>query len=320
MAERAPFRNARGEDTRRVAARPLVVGEALFDEMPDGSRVLGGAPFNVAWHLQAFGLRPLLITRVGADRAGDEVLEAMTAWGMDTSGVQRDSSRPTGRVTVGLEGGEPEFHILDDQAYDSLNFDLAIAASSAAEASVLYHGTLIQRHQASRSTVSALRVNVGAPVFIDVNLRDPWWDAARVNASVRGATWVKLSESELLRLAGLPPSSSAAEREAAVTEYRVANSLGAVVMTRGASGAFMDWGGTTHAAVPSADVRVVDTVGAGDAFASVLLLGLERAWQAADILERSLEFASAVCAVRGATTVDRELYTVLLDSWEGSAG
>ena len=76
--------------------RPILIGEVLFDCFPDGSRVLGGAPFNVAWHLQAFGLDPLLISRVGADQAGDEVLAAMESWGMDRTGVQRDEELPTG--------------------------------------------------------------------------------------------------------------------------------------------------------------------------------------------------------------------------------
>ncbi len=105
--------------------RPLIFGEVLFDVMPDGTRVLGGAPFNVAWHLEAFGLRPLMITRVGVDESGDEVLTAMASWGMDTSGVQRDDTYPTGRVEVDLDDGEPTFHILPDQAYDHLDCGLA---------------------------------------------------------------------------------------------------------------------------------------------------------------------------------------------------
>ena len=105
---------------------PIVVGEVLFDEMPDGVRVLGGAPFNVAWHLAAFGLRPLMISRVGADDAGDEVLAAMESWGMDTSGVQRDPVHPTGKVRVELDAGEPTFEILPGQAYDHVDGDRAV--------------------------------------------------------------------------------------------------------------------------------------------------------------------------------------------------
>ena len=69
--------------------RPLIFGEVLFDEFPDGSCVLGGAPFNVAWHLQAFGLQPLFISALGEDEAGQQIVAAMRAWGMDLSGVQQ---------------------------------------------------------------------------------------------------------------------------------------------------------------------------------------------------------------------------------------
>ena len=83
-------------------ATPLVFGEVLFDHFPDGSRVLGGAPFNVAWHLQGFGLDPLVVTAVGADRTGREAVETMAAWGMSTEGVQVDRTHPTGRVTAAV--------------------------------------------------------------------------------------------------------------------------------------------------------------------------------------------------------------------------
>ena len=67
--------------------RPIIFGEVLFDCFPDGSRVLGGAPFNVAWHLQAFGAEPLFVSRVGNDPMGRKIRDAMLQWGMDTSGL-----------------------------------------------------------------------------------------------------------------------------------------------------------------------------------------------------------------------------------------
>lgn len=119
--------------------RPLIFGEALFDVMPDGSCVLGGSPFNVAWHLQAFGLRSLMVTRVGDDEPGVEVLAAMTSWGMDISGGQRDDVSPTGQVQVELVGGEPTFHILPDQAYDHLDVGQVVNLVSAGMFSLMYH-------------------------------------------------------------------------------------------------------------------------------------------------------------------------------------
>ena len=78
--------------------RPLVFGEVLFDRFPDGSELLGGAPFNVAWNLHGLGLRPLLIGAVGDDDLGRRVLAAMDSWGMGRSGVQVVAGRETGIV------------------------------------------------------------------------------------------------------------------------------------------------------------------------------------------------------------------------------
>jgi fructokinase len=206
--------------------RPLIVGEVLFDVMPDGNSVLGGAPFNVAWHLEAFGLRPLMITRVGADEPGDEVVATMEAWGMDVSGVQRDDSHPTGRVQVELDDGEPTFHILPDQAYDHLDPDRAVQLVTGEAFSLLYHGSLISRGEVSRSARDALEERSGLPVFVDVNLRDPWWDQEDVVASVRSATWVKLNEAELDLLADGSDS-------AAAKAFRVEHGLDAVIVTKG---------------------------------------------------------------------------------------
>jgi len=274
--------------------------------MPDGTRVLGGAPFNVAWHLEAFGLRPLMITRVGADDSGDEVLTAMEAWGMDVSGVQRDESHPTGRVQVDLHDGEPAFRILPDQAYDHLDGGLAVRSAAGSTFSLLYHGSLISRERGSSSALDDLARGFGAPIFVDVNLRDPWWNHEDVVASVRRAKWVKLNEAELGLLADASDSATA---EAFMTDHGV----DAVIVTRGGRGAVVVDGGGVFEATPSAEVEVVDTVGAGDAFSAVFILGLSKDWSTALVLERALEFAAAVCTVPGATTADRRIYDEFKD-------
>lgn len=283
--------------------RPLVVGEVLFDVMPDGTRVLGGAPFNVAWHLQAFGLRPLMVTRVGADESGNEVVASMEAWGMDTSGVQRDSDHPTGMVRVDLEGGEPTFHILPDQAYDYVDREHATQQTSVGGFSLLYHGSLFSRAEVSRSALDHLKHVSGLPVFMDVNLRDPWWSRSQVDASVGRALWVKLNQDELASLAG-------GSDNAAAEDFRQVKELASVIVTRGGDGAVVIDGEGAFEAAPPADVEVVDTVGAGDAFSAVFILGLAMSWSTELILERALSFAAAVCTIPGATTADRRLYEV----------
>lgn len=282
--------------------RPLIVGEVLFDVMPDGNRVLGGAPFNVAWHLEAFGLRPLMITKIGVDESGDEVLAAMASWEMDTSGVQRDDTCPTGRVEVDLDDGEPTFRILPNQAYDHLDRDQALELVTEEACSLMYHGSLISRGEVSRSALDGLTGEAGLPVFVDVNLRDPWWQHEEVAAAVRQARWVKLNETELELLAGASDAETA-------TVFRADHELNSVIVTRGSRGAVVVDGGGVFEATPPGEVEVVDTVGAGDAFSAVFILGLILGWSTEVTLERALEFAAAVCTVQGATVRDRGFYS-----------
>jgi fructokinase len=285
-----------------MGGRPLIVGEVLFDVMPDGTRVLGGAPFNVAWHLQAFGLRPLLITRVGTDDSADEVFEAMEKWGLDASGVQQDETFPTGRVQVELNGGEPTFHILADQAYDYLDGAHAMRAMSGGRFSLLYHGSLISRGNVSRSALDRIKDGVDVPILVDVNLRDPWWRLDHVVKLVRAARWVKLNHAELELLVG-------GSDIAVVDNFRQEQHLDAVIVTRGSRGALVVDGSGTFESAPPAGVQVIDTVGAGDAFSAVFILGLMQGWPTDQTVEKALAFAAAMCTVSGATVMDRAFYS-----------
>ncbi len=298
--------------------RPVIVGEVLFDVFSDGGRVLGGAPFNVAWNLQAFGLEPLLVTRIGRDDAGRGILDAMASWGMDTTGVQRDPDAPTGEVRVELAGGEPSFRILPDQAYDNLDADDAVTAVSRVDASLLYHGSLIARGQRARRAVAELRERPRLPVFMDVNLREPWWQEDLVTALIRGARWVKLNQDELLRLS-THGARAAADLERIAGEFRRRFDLAELVVTMGGEGALVVTGEEVSRARPPERGEVVDTVGAGDAFASVWIVGRVRGWSAAVALRRALAFAGDICTIRGATTDDEEMYERHRDSWQEAA-
>ncbi|RMD52324.1 MAG: carbohydrate kinase, partial [Nitrospirae bacterium] len=120
--------------------RPVIFGEVLFDVFPDGTSVLGGAPFNVAWHLEGFGFHPLFISRVGRDREGEKVVSAMEAWHMDTSGLQFDPKHPTGIVKVSIKDGHPEFSILPERAYDYIEPKNALKVIDLIHPSIVYYG------------------------------------------------------------------------------------------------------------------------------------------------------------------------------------
>ena len=291
------------------ASIPIIFGEVLFDCFPDGAAVIGGAPFNVAWHLQAFGLSPLMISSIGKDELGQRVRDAMSGWQMDTRGLQTDSEHPTGSVKIEFIDGEPHYTIVEHRAYDYIDRARLPANETA---SVLYHGTLPFRNRPSREALEDLRKGLDAMVLLDVNLRDPWWRKEDVLARADAADWVKLNEDELKLLGG----DDVIDHLSRAQRFLQRHSLAGLVVTLGEKGAFACTAQGGFAEVkPAGLAEVVDTVGAGDAFTSVLILGLSREWPLSLILQRAQDFAARVVAQRGATIHQREVYRDILRDW-----
>ena len=287
-----------------------IFGEVLFDHFPDGSCVLGGAPFNVAWHLQAFGQQPCFISRVGLDAMGDAVQTAMQDWHMDLSGLQRDKQHPTGTVQVSIEQGEPSYAIVPEQAYDFIDANELVLKNTDG---LLYHGSLALRHEVSRQALTALKQQHRGKLFMDVNLREPWWNKADIQALVDDADWVKLNHHELQ---ALQPEST--DLDAAMSLFLATHKLEGLIVTRGERGALaINADGQSALVTPMQTVEIVDTVGAGDAFASVLMLGIHLGWPLQLTLERAQIFASAMVGRRGATVQDIQFYQPFVQSWIG---
>ncbi len=288
--------------------RPIMFGEVLFDMFPDGSVVLGGAPFNVAWHLQAFGLAPMLVSRVGADALGRRVGAAMLEWGMDRSGLQIDSAHPTGTVNITFNDGEPEFDIVPNRAFDYID---RYALPPYWTTRPLYYGTLAMRNKVSRETLWELKNNSEGFSFMDVNLRPPWWSLDDVLEVLQGASCIKVNHDELSQIV-----KKGITVESKVEWLLINSSAQSVLVTRGKEGAmvFMSDGSRAHIA-PKPALNVVDTVGAGDAFSAIMLLGQIKEWPIDLTLERAQSFASAIVGVRGAVVKDMEFYRQFLQYW-----
>lgn len=280
---------------------PVIFGEVLFDCFADDQRILGGAPFNVAWHLQAFQHQPCFITRVGEDELGHEILMAMKQWGMDTGQVQHDELHATGRVNVIVENNEPAYDIAEDSAYDFIDAEQIHLPD---EAAIIYHGSLALRNPVTRHAYESVIRNNTLPVFMDVNLRPPHWNRDEVLGWVDQARWVKLNDDELQQLG---PGTGNQEDDMAAFQEKY--NIEELIVTRGESGAVVRTeNGNLHSVKPPLVTHFVDTVGAGDAFTSVYIHGILSGWPVIRTLDLAQQFASAVVGQRGATSTDPEFY------------
>ena len=286
-----------------------VLGEALVDEFHDGP-VAGGAPFNVARSLAALGAQTCFISRIGADDAnGRLVLQSARRYGLADVGLQRDAQHATGRVSVHerADGGH-RFEIHADAAWDHLDADAArchLADGAESPASLIYFGSLAQRHATSRAALRALVKPFASTRFLDLNLRPGPETRLLAAESLLLADWVKVNDEELAQLAGWFDASAAddAGRAAAVMARFAIQRL---VLTCGAAGwRFYGPGGALLAhGAGVIQPHVVDTVGAGDAFTALLLAGLALQRDLPGTLALANRYASFICGVRGPVPAD----------------
>ena len=222
------------------------------------------------------------------------------------NGVDTDPRLPTGRVEVRFDDGEPSYEIVCPSAYDAIE-----ARLPAGNCRLMYHGSLALREARSRETLQGLRSRSNGTVFVDVNLRPPWWQREALQAMLHGAHWVKLNAHELTELQNVGP-----DAPSAAAAFLAAYDLHGLIVTHGSAGAEI-WtaDGGCISASPKGDIDVVDTVGAGDAFASVIILGIASDWPLNVTLQRAQLFASSLVGRRGATVRDRDFYRAFIDDW-----
>jgi fructokinase len=305
-------------------ATTVVFGEALVDDFTT-EQVVGGAPFNVARHLAAFMAPQLMLTRIGKDQPGQAVRAEFERFAMSEAGLQVDAMEETGRVLVerGARGGH-RFTILPNQAYDFIDRAQAEAAVEHAQPGIFYFGTLAQRHERSRATLMALLRATPALRYLDLNLRDGQVDERTVTRSLQEANIAKVNEEELQAMFGwyfqIKPDDAAMAAEevhASCQALLQMFSLDALIVTLGHRGSVYfgaDGQVLMHRDNP-APPFVIDTVGAGDAFSAIFLLGKMRGWPLDLSLARANEFAGAICAIPGAVPRDLGFYDGWMRKW-----
>jgi fructokinase len=288
----------------------LAIGELLWDLLPEGA-FLGGAPANFAVMAGRLGNRAVLLSRIGRDELGRKAVERLDPLPADTSFLQVDPARETGRVTVAFEGGEPHYTIHQPAAWDYLELtDEWLELAGKADA--LCFGSLAQRSRESRQIIQALAARTPAACarVFDVNLRAPFYSAEVIQQSLELATVLKMNDAELprvLALLGLKVMDEFApglsrltdERQGAERLLREFPSLQMVAVTRGAHGSLLVTRGAWHEH-PGIPVQVADTIGAGDAFTAAMTHYLLRGADLATLNEAGNRWGSWVASQPGA--------------------
>lgn len=256
-------------------SQPLVVcfGEILWDFLPD-ALYPGGAPFNVAYHLSRHGCSVHLVSAVGADPLGDELRRRLADWGIDTAGLRRQPHKPTGYVRAQLSAeGSPAYDIARNVAWDGIEPG-GRSLAACRKAGALVFGSLAQRTSANQQALETLleALPAGALRIFDVNLRPPHIDRPLLRRLARQASLLKLNAAEAAYLVGQEDERPGREeRDARVLAER--SGCRSIVITAGARGAGWLLDGAWHWE-PAHRVKVVDTIGAGDAFLATMVAGL----------------------------------------------
>ena len=277
------------------------LGEVLWDVFPDGPR-FGGAPANFSCSVAGLGrdrLEVAIVSAVGQDELGERAIAALVDVKIDVTAVAR-KNQPTGRVDVQLdEHGHASYQFQSDCAWDRMEWTRELD-QLARRADVVCFGTLGQRSQQSMETVRKF-VAATRPTALrifDINLRPPFFSDAIILDSLKLANVLKLNDEELpvleklLGLSGTPIEM--------LRQLKDRFSFQVVALTRGANGAILIRG-EDISDVPGVAAKVVDTVGAGDAFTAALAIGLLDGMDLDTINRTACEVAAYVCSQSGAT-------------------
>ncbi len=286
----------------------LVIGEILFDLFPNYRR-LGGAPFNFAYHLKNFGFNVRFISRIGMDDAGKEILHTLELARFNLDDIQVDGDNPTGSVNVRLDkSGAPKFDIISDVAYDYIEFIPEYHSNLISGAQIIYFGSLVQRSKAGCENLQAFitRKASETPNFYDINLRPGCYNNAIIEKSLLKTDILKLNTGELGKLKQM--LSLNISNDDLVYHLMETHSISTVSLTKGESGSELFTNQGCFNSEPAEAIKVVDSVGAGDAYAAMLAAGLLEKWRPEEILDRAALFASRICEIKGAIPDSASFY------------
>lgn len=276
------------------------LGEALWDVFPDGKRI-GGAPANFAYHVSQFGLKGIVVSAVGKDSLGDEIIRVFKSKALNYITPQIDF--PTGTVQVTLDAaGVPDYHITENVAWDNIPLSAELTSLAKNTCAVCF-GSLAQRSDCSRSTINTFLdlLPDNAIIVFDINLRQNYYTKEIIETSLKKCNILKINEDELgivvkmFRLSANDYESQCAEL---IRKYQ----LDSVILTCGENGSYV-FTENFKSFIPTPKVKVADTVGAGDSFTATFVSSLLQGKDLRTAHKIAVNVSAYVCTQTGAMPV-----------------
>jgi len=262
-------------------------GEVLWDILPTGAHP-GGAPMNVAYHLKKLGTNPGLITKIGLDKYGEDLVNILAKSGVTTEYFYVDYDNPSGLVYANLnDHQEVVYDIVYPSAWDFIELKEEMN-SLVKNAEYFVFGSLTSRNKVSRDTLSKL-LEIAKTKVLDINLRPPYYHRTNVEYLLRKADILKMNIAELELITGWFSHFKTTEDRIKLMQdqFRIET----LVVTMGGDGALINHKGTIHRH-SGFKVEVADTIGSGDSF----LAGFLHELLNGSSFEDALAFASGIGA------------------------
>ncbi len=287
--------------------RITAIGEILFDVYPE-RRKLGGAPFNFIYHVRKLTAQGNFISRIGKDEFGNEIISFLKDNGFSLAGIQIDEEHKTGIAKPVLSDDKiPEWSIEEYSAYDFIEYNSEVE-KIIEETACIYFGTLAQRNPKSRGTIQKIFNQKNKIFFCDLNIRQNFYSPELIEQCLNAADVLKLNSDEMKLVNEIILKEKFDESK---TPEKIKEKFGIdlLCITNGSEGARIF--GEEKVSVYSVKIpedELVDTVGAGDAFASILCIGYLKEWNVERINKLASEFAGGIVKINGALPGDDSIY------------
>lgn len=275
------------------------MGEALWDVLPEGKKI-GGAPANFAYHVSQFGLPSCVVSAVGDDDLGREIIENFTAKGLKQ--LIADVPYPTGTVQVEIDqSGVPQYEIKENVAWDNIPYTERLESLAKRTTAVCF-GSLAQRNVVSRNTINrfldVVSRNEENLIVFDVNLRQGFYNKEILCNSMKRCNILKINDEELVtvsRMFGYPGIDLQDKCWILLGKYN----LKMLILTCGINGSYVFTPGNVSFQ-PTPKVEVADTVGAGDSFTAAFISSVLKGKSVSEAHSLAVRTSAFVCTEKGA--------------------